>query len=336
MRIVQVLIIVVLFQVNLGFSQYTTSGFVLDAFTEEPLMGVSIFYDASTIGTITDEKGFFELTSEKIMTTNLVVSYIGFETIILDGSTTGLLKNILLKEKAIKLDEVVLKPDNWSRQKKLAIFRRQFIGSTPASLRCKILNEDAIRLYYDQDKNILYAYADKPIIINNNSLGYSITYTLNDFEVQFFDTPSGSSGVNAERSAYFVGLAFFSELNPKKKKSQLNKQKKLYAGSTLHFMRALSKKRLALEGFQVFKNKLEVEPYSEFRLDFKKEVVQIFQSGEELSILYDKKEQSSIKIENSFFYVDNYGNHMPPKNVLIGGEMAQLRIAGMLPLDYGL
>lgn len=336
MSIGRVLIIVVLFQANLGFSQYTTSGVVLNAFSGEPLMGVSIFYDASTIGTITDEQGFFELTTEKLMTTNLVVSYIGFETIILDGSKTGSLKNILLKEKVIKLDEVVVKPDSWSRQKKLAIFKKQFIGSTPGSLRCKILNEDAIRLYYNQDKNVLYAYADEPIIINNNSLGYGITYTLNDFEVHFFDTSSGSSDLSAERSAFFVGLAFFSELNPKKKKSHLNKRKRLYAGSTLHFMRALSTKRLALEGFQVFKNKLEAQPYSEFRLDFKKGVVQIFQSGEDLNILYDKREQSSIKIENSFFYVDSYGNHMPPKNVLIGGEMAQLRIAGMLPLDYGL
>lgn len=66
-------------------------------------------------------------------------------------------------------------------------------------------------------------------------------------------------------------------------------------------MRALSKKRLAKEGFQVIKNKFEVEPYSEFRLEAKKELVQIFQSGEALDILYDEKEQSSIKIENSFF-----------------------------------
>lgn len=53
------------------------------------------------------------------MTTNLVVSYIGFETIILDGSKTGFLKNILLKERVIKLNEVVLKSDTWSRQKNL-------------------------------------------------------------------------------------------------------------------------------------------------------------------------------------------------------------------------
>ena len=307
----------------------------MDAFSEEPLVGVSIFYNGTTVGTITNEKGFFELTSQKLMATNLVVSYIGFETIILDGSKTGSQKNIFLKERAIKLDEVVLKPDTWSRQKKLAIFRRQFIGSTPAGLRCKILNEDAISLYYNQDKNILYAYADKPIIIKNNSLGYSITYNLNDFEAHFLEnTPSG---LNAVRSTYFAGLAFFSELNPKKrKKSHFKKRKKLYAGSKLHFMRALSKKKLTIEGFQVFKNKLEVEPYSEFRLEAKKKSVQIFQSGEALSILYDKKEQSSIKIKNSFFYIDGYGNHMPPKNVFFGGKMAQIRVGGMLPQNYGL
>lgn len=58
MRIVHALIIIVGFQANLGFLQYITSGFILAAFSEEPLMGVSIFYDCTSVGTITNEKGF--------------------------------------------------------------------------------------------------------------------------------------------------------------------------------------------------------------------------------------------------------------------------------------
>ncbi|MFS4454887.1 carboxypeptidase-like regulatory domain-containing protein [Maribacter sp. 2304DJ31-5] len=318
---------------NISFSQFSVTGYILDAISNEPLQGVSIFYDGTTIGTITDENGFFKMETPKLMTTNLVISYIGYETRVLEGSKTGFLENILLKEEVFRLDEVVLRPDTWSREKKLAIFRREFLGKTSASLKCKILNEDDIRLYYNKDENKLYAYAVKPIRVKNDFLGYRLTYGLHDFEVLFQNT---LSGLRLPYSTYMAGIVFFSELNAKKlKKKHAKRREELYSGSILHFMRALSKKHLVEEGFKIFKDKFQVEPYSEFYIKKANPLTEISQNTEKLSILYKNIEQSSIEIEGTTFYIDEYGNHSPPDRILFGGEMGKSRVGDLLPLDYG-
>lgn len=333
MKIVGPFIFTIFFCINLGFSQLTTSGYVRDAISEEPLVGVSVFYDGTTIGTITDEKGFFELTTRNRMTANLIISFIGYQTQILDGGETGRLVNILLVEQAIQLDEVVLKPDTWSRQKKLNIFRKAFLGSTSSGLRCKILNEQDIRLYYNKDKNTLFAYASKQLQIENRFLGYRITYDLNDFQAVFKQT----SSINLQTATYFGGTAFFSELDSKKTNGKyVRRRENLYKGSVLHFMRALSEKHLEEEGFIIFKDKLQIEPYAEYEIVNADGLVEITQKVKLLGILYNEMHRSSIGVVENPFYVDKYGNHYPSKNLRFAGKMANPRMGGMLPMDYGL
>jgi hypothetical protein len=178
-------IILILFSSSI-FSQFTVSGFVFDSTSKEPLLGVSIYYDGTTIGTVTDEKGFFELSTSKRLTGNLVIDFLGYETVILSQVEEGSLGTIFFDEKPVALEEVVLLPDTWSRIKKLRIFRKEFLGTTIAGIRCKILNEDDLRLYYNSVENKLYAFAKKPIVIKNRYLGYQVKHNLVDFEVDFF------------------------------------------------------------------------------------------------------------------------------------------------------
>ena len=60
----------------------------------------------------------------------------------------------------------------------MALFRNQFLGTTRAGSKCTIENEDEIYFSYDNDKFVLIAYADKPLIINNPYLGYKVYFDL--------------------------------------------------------------------------------------------------------------------------------------------------------------
>ncbi|WP_394747594.1 carboxypeptidase-like regulatory domain-containing protein [Spongiimicrobium salis] len=313
-------------------AQVNVTGLVVDALSQEPLEGVSVFYDGTTIGTITDQEGKFTIRSTKTLTTPLVISFIGFESQTFLISNSGDLGTVLLKEKAVALDEVVLEPDTWSREKKLNIFRREFLGKTAAALQCKIRNEKDIRLYFNKEEKVLYAYAKAPIRIRNNYLGYDIAYELHDFEVHF----SIGSGLEYVLSSYNAGTVLFSEKKEKVRRRYQKNREKTYLGSVLHFMRALSKKELEEEKFKVFKGRTQIGYYDAFALESVKDLTKVVQGEDELSLLYNNRQQSLIKVVNSTFFIDQYGNHTPVQNVFFGGEMGRLRVGDMLPLNYAI
>ena len=317
-----------------GFSQTKTiDGYVREKNTNVPLVGVSIYFDGTTLGTITNEEGYFTMEKESSLSAPLVVSFIGYGKKMLYGSELENLNTIFLEERVIQLDEVVLKPDTWSRKKKLTIFRREFLGKTKEVLHCKILNEDVIRLYYNKNDQVLYADAREPLIISNKHLGYTLVFDLTDFNAMF---NLGHSGVQTVYSSYFSGTTFFSELKTKKpKRNYIKNREQTYLGSILHFMRSLSNKRIAEENFRIFKGSKEVRPYEYFEIEMQDGVSRVEQQTEILSVLYDKFEQSLMKVEGVFF-IDGFGNHSPIENVVFGGDFGLSRVASMLPLNYQL
>ena len=94
----------------LGFSQkqFTLSGTVSESGGQETLIGANIIFPELSIGTTTNEYGFYSITLDS-GTYNVVVSYIGYEslkrTITLDGNKT---LNFSITELADNLDEVIL------------------------------------------------------------------------------------------------------------------------------------------------------------------------------------------------------------------------------------
>lgn len=313
------------------FAQHKVVGTVFDAATKEALEGVSVFYDGTSIGTITAENGAFTIVSEHPMSASLVVSYIGYTTQLFTNATGGL-GAIYLKENAIQLNEIVLEPDTWSREKKLNIFRREFLGTTISGIKAKIKNEDDIRLYYNKQKNSLFAFSEVPIKIENNYLGYVIAYNLQDFEVNF-GAPGASPFFGG--FTYTAGTLFFTEKNLKKtSKRFLKNRQETYLGSPLHFMRALSNRTLEEEKFEIFKGKFQVPPYSEYSIESEEKLTKVTQKNKKLSVLYDRKEQSSIEVKEPTFYIDSYGNFYPAQALFFGGILGKQRVADLVPLDY--
>ena len=315
-----------------ALGQTTVRGHVFDDFTKEPLYGVSVYFDGTTIGTITDEEGYFEITTPKPITALLVVTFIGFKSQVFTDIKKQDLGDIFLKEKALQLDEVVLEPDTWSRKKKWNIFKREFLGKKAPNLGCKITNGEKVRLYYSRSKDALFAYADEPIQIENRYLGYQIAYNLQEFEVFFkYDF----EGNHIPKSVFFLGTLFFSELDRSlTRKKYVRNREKTYFGSVLHFMRSLSAQRLIENDFKVYRNGRQVDPFLEFRLKNTNGFVLVNPVSDTLTIRYKKINPSVIKINEDAFLIDGYGNFSPSKSVQFGGVLGRQRVAQMLPLDY--
>ncbi|WP_350284522.1 carboxypeptidase-like regulatory domain-containing protein [uncultured Croceitalea sp.] len=312
------------------FGQETTiSGEVIAEKSGEPIIGATIFYDGSSLGTITDIDGKFKLTTKNVIYAPLVVRSLGFETAYLPNLDTSFIR-VPMKEAAIALSEVVLEPDTWSRAKKLKVFRREFLGF--GRHRCIIENENDIRLYYNKAKKTLYAYAENPILIRNKKLGYEVIYDLKDFELSLnYD----SAETDAVRQILYAGTMQFKDL-PEKNNLYKKRRQKAYFGSKLHFFRALYADRLTDEGFSFYLRGFIVPLDKVFSVKMvdKFLVVSRIQKSGKLGVFYKDNLLSSLHLEMDEFKVDAYGNHSPAYGLLFSGSMGENRIAQTLPIDY--
>jgi len=77
-----VLIVFILFPLyGLCQKNTTVSGYIFDAETNEPLIGANIFEVSSKNGTISNEFGFYSLSFPKNDSSQLIISFIGYNTL---------------------------------------------------------------------------------------------------------------------------------------------------------------------------------------------------------------------------------------------------------------
>ncbi len=317
------------------------SGVVLSEKTNDPIIGASVYFDNTSIGTITNFDGEFFIDLKQPINAPLVVSFVGYETKIVSIENFETKKTFKLKEDVNTLEEVLLdSKDEWSREFKLKQFRREFLGRSEFADKCTILNEDALVLIFERDTKQLVASAKAPIIVKNEALDYIVKYDIKDFYINY--NIDLESNLDLERafktvaSVAYSGTTFFENIDSKKHKRALKNRQKAYIGSALHFMRAIVNDRLKEEKFKIFKGSYQVVPSLHIKA-YKNDSLKLTEVtiSKELNILC-KGRQSAIKSEIRHFFVDAYGNHSPIEKVLFGGFMANQRIGDVLPLDYGL
>ncbi|WP_299271909.1 carboxypeptidase-like regulatory domain-containing protein [uncultured Psychroserpens sp.] len=314
----------------------TLSGTVIDFKTKQPLMAVSVYFDNTTIGTTTDDLGRFSIDYSDAIQSQLIVSYLGYETIIVSDYRQKTELSIALKESLNQLDEVVVNTnDGFTRKQKLKLFRKEFLGFSEFSKSCKILNEDDLILRFNKADNVLSVSARKPVLVKNKSLQYEIAYDIQDFEITFryVDAKQDQFGIH---SVLYTGTSFYKDLNNGKKKA-LKHRKKAYEGSIQHFMRSLYHMNLKDAGFDIFHKKFKVNEWEFFKVEdindsaFKKVTFET-----KVNILFKGKDQSVLTPLVSQFYIDEYGNYTPIPGLLFSGVMGDQRIGDLLPTNYGL
>lgn len=116
-RFIRYIILIALLQVVAGTflshaqSFTSASGIVKDSITGEPLPFVSVYFDRSTIGAMTDDNGTFTLQNNQGYT-KLAAASLGYDTKFIDlkpGKKNDNLE-LLLKPTAFEISEVVVKP----------------------------------------------------------------------------------------------------------------------------------------------------------------------------------------------------------------------------------
>lgn len=307
-----------------------------------PLFGATIYFDGTTIGTISDENGYFELNFKAYPNGKLIISYVGYETVYLDEFTSPI--TISLQPTAIALNEVVLEPIPFSRKELIKAFREQFLGKSSFAKKCKILNEEVIQFAYVNKEFKLSAFASDKIKIRNEAFGYDIQVELITFDVFFTKRKLNDKYL---KSSYFAVYSFFKELEGIDKTIIKNRET-AYLGSSRLFFSNLVKNKWGSDDFLLVEGKKALEPKKLFEINKQNDLniirLKLDKSEEatfdaksflkSFNVVYQKKSKSMVYFKTPEFTVDSFGNHSHHDQIYFSGELSKKRFGDMLPLDY--
>jgi hypothetical protein len=233
-----------LFCCFIGNSQKLLKGIVIDEQNNKPIANASVFLNTTSIGTVTNSQGNFELAIPNGRY-DLIISSIGYttynQTLYTDKAEDFI--TIKLKLKTLVMQTVVIEPyekDGWEKWGNF--FLERFIGTSAYAQHCKIENVGVIHFRNSKKKNELSAIADEPLIIVNKALGYTIQYQLENFTYNF----------NTHYLVY-AGYPFFQLMkgNSHKQKHWDKSRSEAYFGSMMHFMRSVYRNKIIEENFEV-------------------------------------------------------------------------------------
>ncbi|MGO1584468.1 carboxypeptidase-like regulatory domain-containing protein [Mesonia sp.] len=338
----RIVFFLICFQSLAGLAQHSIKGVVIDE-SQQPIESANIYFDGTTFGTVTNTKGEFTLQIDQTTQASLLISSLGYtsetRTISFKTSSIGL-GVIVLKKGVSDLEEVYIENDPWPRERKLAYFRKWFLGEDYKDKKTKILNEEEVQLRFISSSNTLVASSKVPLKVQNKYLSYLIEYDLMTFELSFkkvnFTKDGKKQTYYNEHSSYYAGTSFFKELKDKTRTKFLMRREETYEGSILHFMRSLASKELEENKFRTIHKKNEVPPYQYFDIIKTNNLTSVEILVQKLILLYDGFEQSFIQVdENSTtIYIDAYGNFSPINSLYFGGNMGKQKMSSLLPLNY--
>jgi hypothetical protein len=306
-------------------------GTILEYNTNIPIIA-TIYFSGTFVGTMSDLSGNFDLDISKNASMPLTISSIGYYSVTLTDFSTHKPLIIYMTPKVFEVNEVVISAKSLAKRRiaNINLFKKIFLGSSNNSRNCKIINENDITFKYSNDRDTLKAFASKPLLINNMSLGYKITYYLDRFDYS-----------KKNKSMLFAGNLVFNEdlaIGESHKRLYEIRRKEAYLGSRMHFFRALWTNDLESAGFEV-KNSanqnLSYYDIVEDRLtDSLNNHLKFLKYSKNMSILYDtrltKIEFHKVKI---FFDKDGYWDQSIP-GIIWEGDMLDKRVGDMLPYTY--
>jgi len=240
-------VLLLFFTCNSAFSQgnYSINGTVKEA-TGETLPGATVFLANTKYYAATGPDGKFTLNNVEAGTYQLVIKMMGFAPYINKitvGANTPPI-SVVLKDDSKLLKTVTISATDPNREKYLKIFTQYFIGESTNSNQCKILNPKVLNFHFDKGTGILQASTNNTLAIENDGLGYQLTYLLTGFT---FDPKNLIFSYN--------GYFYFEEL--KGTESQQAKwarnRKSAYLGSMRHFFKAAFNGSAQAEGFSFYK-----------------------------------------------------------------------------------
>ncbi len=287
---------------------FNISGNVLDE-NSDPLVGVNIFLDGTTIGTSSDAEGKYFIDKIPPGNYNLVFSYIGYENGVYNltennGGSRIQDHNMILS--VDQLDEIEVVSNRISNDVKdwplyFTLFKNDLFGTSKNAKQCTITNPEVINFSYDETSNKLTAHTSAPINIVNKAMAYQITYFLESFERKGNDL------------RYRGQMKFQNNLDLTNHSKHMvkNERKKSYLGSWNHFKKSLLRNGLRKDGFRVY------ETRSIDKVNYKK-----LEELHEGDILVFKGDHWELEFNNYLLVV--YTKEKESINFLLDGQSASV------------
>lgn len=304
-------------------------GKVLDQKTKVGIPMATVYFNGTSVGTLTDEQGNFSIDVSKNSSMPLTVSTLGYGTATVSpgiyASANPL--TVYLVPKVFEINEIVVKAKPLDREKKynLVVFKDEFLGTSANAQSCEILNEGDISFNYGSDRDTLKAYASKPLQIVNRKLGYKITYFLDKFEYY-----------KRKKAFVYKGNLIFTEdmaVDNPEKESIERRRRNSYRGSRMHFFRTLWRNDMKSTGFVVYNS------MNDF-VDYQSMVVEDDRHRKYLSYqkylgicYYSKIPTSDIFFLKTTVFFDRNG-YFDESGITWDGKMSSQRIGDQLPYDY--
>jgi CarboxypepD_reg-like domain len=317
--------------------------------------GASVFLEGTTMGTQTDANGHYVLKNIPAGRHRLVASMVGYVTkmvfIELPGKTSELTFSLEEDNKTLAEVRVVGSQDKtWEKQ--FRAFEKGFLGESFNRKEVYITNREVVD--FSEDEDVFTAKASQPVQIVNKTLGYKITYFMDNFE-------------KTNSLTAYKGLASFEKMVAEDAKQERRWQRnrvEAYEGSMKHFLKALVDNRVEEEGFNAFL--LKPEYLNNLRrglfFDRNNERHVAFKAAElagpittdglrtlewriPMEIVFNKKRVTrpifmdapypyTILIPKGLIQVTNTGDIMNPYSIEMRGDMGKIGMADLLPLDF--
>ncbi|MEM1126831.1 MAG: carboxypeptidase-like regulatory domain-containing protein [Bacteroidota bacterium] len=335
----------------------TVLGRLLDAETGETVPGAHVFIAASMIGTVTAPDGSFRLDDVPLGAHRIFATMVGYapatvDTVLRAPGSYEL--ELTLAPVVVEIPELTVSAERdarWPRRKRK--FDRLFLGESVQARDVRVLNPEV--LSFDAKWwGRFRAHAAAPLVVENQALGYRLTYFLKVFEM------SGST-------LRYDGEPLFEELEPAdadEAERWATNRRQAYHGSFRHFLLSLLEGTTNRDGFITYllpDAKLRGTGSSRFRLN-PEDILQPGPSVQEwmlqfrgfIEIVYTHEEESpaflawqgrhrhrSARSQTSYIeltdgptLVDHTGEVIDPFGVTTYGYFAFERIAEMLPKEY--
>ncbi|MGE4569300.1 MAG: carboxypeptidase-like regulatory domain-containing protein, partial [Bacteroidales bacterium] len=177
-----VCVVCMLFVGCAAISAYTYSGRVTDK-RKNPLPGVAVFLNRTTICSVTGEDGTFRIEAPMMFESALVFAKEGFITEVIANPYEEAEKEkigVILNPK-VPSEEITERYGRFIRDFFLAEFRANFSGRDSAGLSCVIENEEALVFQYDSALHFVSVAMKRPLQIRNPYLGYRIVAYIENY-----------------------------------------------------------------------------------------------------------------------------------------------------------
>ncbi len=301
------------------------TGRVFDAESREPIPYANVYFNNSQTGASTDNDGNFRLNAARHAGESIVVSCVGYASGQIATYSPANKYLIYLTPQATLLKEVLVMVDDLPRELKMGIFLSDFIGQTPNAIHCTIENQNELKLVYEKSTRKLKAFCYEPLMISNKSLGYKITYYLDEF-------------TKDSTNLFFQGNSIFADdttgMSSRDWRRIMKKRQQTYLGSYMHFFRSLWTGHLQEEGFEVWNRDTRRKVTVADIVKVEGDSIRFLSCDADLVINYLPRREATylnFKPGNRVFFTRR--GYFDPQSLTWEGSMARRRMADLLPMS---